>query len=551
MSASEIHRTGRPMQQNAIDAAKRHRANSMLRSGLAVVFLGLVFAGLFGRMMGYDLRRDELMFVPPAELLGEWRLYSDFFYNHVPNSAWFYRGFHLVFDEFGLLGSARLGVFSAWLLLVIGLAWVTFRISRSPALSLFSAVALLTCDTLLTQSGMTATNNLLPLPFAALGIGLFVSETIRRSPGRTGLVLAGLCLSIAAGMKVSAVMFIPPVAIGAFFLPRQMPMGHRLHSVVLPVLIGGLIGALPLFWYLLSDPELFLAHILKFHTGPHIAYWEANAASEPELALGLAGKLQLAYAVWLSGAALVMVLVLFYLVWLALRDASPAEPSQESYTGQILVVLGALGLTGVMGLMPTPGFPQYYVQPLICLPILSAIIFRRLTAARRQETEPVLGAAVVVLVILGLPRLAPGLMALTEPDAFVTAKMARGGAELSVAVADSAIPDGPIATFLPLYPLEAGLPVYAEFATGPFAYRVAEYTDPALSENYRMVGPQGLEELFTDNPPSAFLIGYNDALEAPLLRYARSNGYRQVDVLGLSNRYGKGVVYLKSAEASQ
>ena len=48
----------------------------------AVVFALLV--ALFGRIMGYDLRRDEFMFVPPAALLGEYALYQDLFYHHVP-----------------------------------------------------------------------------------------------------------------------------------------------------------------------------------------------------------------------------------------------------------------------------------------------------------------------------------------------------------------------------------------------------------------------------------------------------------------------------------
>ncbi|MEX0317262.1 MAG: hypothetical protein AB3N21_04905 [Ruegeria sp.] len=547
MSATDI----RDAVQEDEHGMKQHLTLRMIRVGAVALMLGLLAAAIYGRMMSFGLRRDEMMFVTPAELLGQWQLYRDFFYNHVPNSAWFFRGFHLLFEDQGLLGSARLGVFFAWLLLVSGLGWVTYRISHSVVLGLFFPVALMACEPLLTQAGMAATNNLLPLPFAVLGLGLFISETLGNRPRKIMLVIAGICLSIAAGMKVSAIMFIPPIAIGAFFLPREMSSEYRINKVVVPLVLGGLIGAVPLFWYLGADPQLFLAHVVKFHTGPHVEYWQANAAFEPGLAMGLAGKVQLAYGAWLSGVGLVMTMVLFFLIWVALRDTSSGDVLEESYRGQILVVLGVLALTAGMSLVPTPGFPQYYIQPLVCLPILCAIVYRRLLHVHRREVMPIFGAGLLVLVLLGLPRLAPGLLALTEPGKFTTAKVARGGEALRQVLAENGNSVGPVATLFPLYPLEAGLPVYGEFATGPFAYRIAPFTNPVLANEYQMVGEDGLTALFDTNPPSAFLLGYDLVLEAPLQRYAEANGYQPVEVAGLKNRYGQGIVYMKNPEVSQ
>ncbi|WP_299890172.1 hypothetical protein [uncultured Ruegeria sp.] len=509
--------------------------------------LVILFAALYGRIMGYGLRRDELMFVPPAELLGYSSLYGDFFYNHVPNSAWFYRGFYLIFGGEGLLASARFGQFCAWLLLASGVSWATWRISGSALLSVFFVVVLVVNETLQTQAGMAASNNLLPLPFAAWGLGLFIVETLRDRPRFAQLLISGLLLSIAAGLKVSAVIFIPPVAVAAFLLPWHLPFSDRLRSVVLPVLIGGLVGALPLFWYLAADPSGFLAHVLKFHTGPHIAYWQANAASEPGLAMGLGKKIQLAYATWFSGAALIGLMILFFLGVL-----SAAKSTQKrNGLGQILVVLAVLGMTALFSFVPTPGFPQYYIQPLIAVPLLAAFIYRLLPDEKRAQVVPLCLAGFALLFLLGAPRLAPGLLSLAKPDSFTSARIAKGGAALRDAVADSATPDGPVATFMPLYPLEAHLPVYAELATGPFAYRIAPYTDPELAQQYVMAGEKDLPALFDSNPPSAFLLGYDSDLEAPLLRYANENGYAAVQKDGLNNRYGEGVIYLRRADAAE
>ncbi len=518
-----------------------------------VTISGLVFllVSVFGRLMSYGLRRDELMFVPPSSLMQDQSLYSDFFYNHVPYSAWYFLGFNTLFEGFGLLGSARFGVFAAWLLLLIGTGWLTYRLTRSGFLATFSLVALLTSESFLTEAGMAATNNLLPLPFAVLGIGLFVCETLETELRPWRLVLAGVLLSIAAGMKVSAVMFIPPIAIAAFFLPAGFTFSERLKRVVLPLMVGGLLGAVPLFWYLLSDPQLFIAHVLKFHTGPHIAYWEANAASEPELALGLASKLQLAYSAWLSGSSLVLTMALLTLVLMVASLRVSSGALANSGIGQAIVVLAIMCLTAVFAFVPTPGFPQYYVQPIVCIPILLALIYRLLPAASRQQVVPMIGAGILVMLVLGLPRLGLGMLAATNPSKFTPQKFVEGGAALRQAIAQSGQPEGPVATLVPLYPLEADLPVYPEFATGPFAYRIAQFTPTELAQHYQIVGDDQIEDLFNETPPAAFVLGYDSTLEASLLQYALTNGYQKAEIAGLDNRYGQGVVYLKPKEAGQ
>ena len=530
---------------DASPQSSRWYASSIMSRVLVAGFILILFAALYGRIMGYGLRRDELMFVPPAELLGYWSLYSDFFYNHVPNSAWFYRGVYLIFGGEGLLASARFGQFCAWLLLASGIGWATWRISGSGLLAMFFVVALVVNETLQTQAGMAASNNLLPLPFVAWGLGLFIVETLRDRPRVLWLLVSGLCLSIAAGLKVSAAVFIPPIAIAAFLLPWHMPFSERQRSVVVPLLIGGLIGAIPLFWYLGADPSGFFAHVQKFHTGPHIAFWQANAASEPGLAMGLGGKIQLAYATWFGGAALIGLVVLFYLAVLG----GTRSRQDRSGLGHILLVLVALGATALFSFVPTPGFSQYYIQPLIAVPLLAALIYRLVPQEKRVQVAPLCIAGLALLFLLGAPRLAPGLLNLAKPDSFTSARLAKGGASLREVVAESERPDGPVATLMPLYPLEAHLPVYAELSTGPFAYRIAPYTDPDLAQHYVMANEDQLLALFDSNPPSAFLLGYDSALEAPLLRYAETNGYAAVQKEGLDNRYGQGVIYSKRAGA--
>lgn len=523
------------------------------RMGQVAIALGfaILLAAVYGRLMGYGLRRDEMMFVPPARLLSEMSLYSDVFYNHVPYSAGYFRGFDMIFGDAGLLFSARMGIFAAWLMLAGVTSWITLRLSGSTRLSLFSAVAILTCHPLMNEPGMAASNNLLQLPFALAGLGLFLIELKEQRLRPARLFTSGLCLSLAAGMKVSAVAFIPPVAIAAFLLPAALPFADRVRRVALPILVGGLVGALPLFVQLLSDPQLFLAHIVKFHTGPHVAYWEINRLSEPDLALGLGAKAQLAYGVWLAGVPLIITFVILCFGWMAFAEPTDQHGPTQHWFGPLLVVLGTLLTTALMSFLPTPGFSQYYIAPLVVLPVLAALMMDRVPLHQHGSTLPIIAAASLLCVLTALPWLAPELRTTLGAGTSTPQKMAAGGRALEAAMIEKGIVNGKVATFLPIYPLEAGLDVYPELATGQFAYRIAPMTEPELAKHYVMAGPDQIVSVFNHEPPAAFLLGYEPTLEEPLLNYALSHGYREVSVEGLNNRYGEGRVFLQPGEHSE
>jgi hypothetical protein len=121
---------------------------------------------------------------------------------------------------------------------------------------------------------------------------------------------------------------------------------------------------------------------------------------------------------------------------------------------------------------------------------------------------------------------------------------------LREALTKAGVTDGPVATFMPLYPLEGGLPVYPEFATGSFAFRIAEFTPPDLARVFVSVGPDGVDALFEKDPPAAFLLGYEPELEVAFERYARRMGYQEVPIEGLDNRYGEGKLLVRRMTVS-
>jgi hypothetical protein len=91
-----------------------------------------------------------------------------------------------------------------------------------------------------------------------------------------------------------------------------------------------------------------------------------------------------------------------------------------------------------------------------------------------------------------------------------------------------------VATLFPLYPLEAGLRIYPELATGGFAYRVAGLIENNQREKLVTVAPEDIPDLFQDQVPDAILVGFKSTkyfreLENPLEAFARARGYEKVD----------------------
>ncbi|WP_299281899.1 hypothetical protein [uncultured Tateyamaria sp.] len=337
-------------------------------------------------------------------------------------------------------------------------------------------------------------HNLLLPSFGVLALGLFLNEVLRGDVRAVPLFCAGLCLSVATGMTISAVVIIPPMMLAAILLPRTLGFAQRLRRVVLPALIGGLVGAAPLFVQLLSAPEVFMAHVTGFHTGPHIAYWEVFQHTEPQLAMSLRDKVVMAYAGWLSGGALLLSIG--------------------------VVASGWLVLTGALD--------QQTIQML----------------------EPALAAGMILMVFLALPRLSPGLLALRAPAQTEVAQFDDGGREIAAVLSEAGL-TGPIATLMPLYLLEEGLEVYPEIATGQFADRVAEFTTPDLAAHIVMSGPGGLVTRFDTVPPAAFLLGDEPDLEAPMRANAQAHGYQTVAAQSLSNRYDDGVLVVAQGEVAK
>jgi hypothetical protein len=98
----------------------------------------------------------------------------------------------------------------------------------------------------------------------------------------------------------------------------------------------------------------------------------------------------------------------------------------------------------------------------------------------------------------------------------------------------------------PIQVLDAGLPIYAQLASGPFFFRSANELSGDRTRSLNGLAPKLLDEFLDQNPPAAILVGYeyswNNALawgpDESLERYARSRELRNSTTgLGMGHLY--------------
>ncbi len=85
-------------------------------------------------------------------------------------------------------------------------------------------------------------------------------------------------------------------------------------------------------------------------------------------------------------------------------------------------------------------------------------------------------------------------------------------------------------TLSPIYVLEGGLPIYEQFASGPFAWRVSSLVSPSEREALHIVSPENLEVVLTARPPAGILVGMEQELEGAFVAYAEAHGYDPSEV---------------------
>jgi 4-amino-4-deoxy-L-arabinose transferase-like glycosyltransferase len=517
-----------------------------MATSAAVAIGGLALLALFARIMMEDLRHDEHMFVAAGAILGQFDLYSDFSYSHLPNLALFFNGlFELIGSDHYLL-IARLSLFATWIVLLLGMYLTAARLSGSRLIGGLAMLLLVSDGLYISHVGMVVSNNIYAAALTVYGLFFFLVGLERADRRPLWIALAGVLLSLGAGVKANFIAFVLPIALAAFILPAALTFRQRFVSVVLPLAIGGIIGALPTFAYLIAHGEVMVFNVFDYHTGPHREYWREPARAAEVTGMSLPSRALYAYQIWTAGTTFLIFLGALGLAAVAAWRRGLVDGLAALASGPVFLVT-ILVLAGIAICFPVlPSFPQYYMPPIPFAVLLIAALYGRLAPEEIRTAAPLLSTIALAAFVVGAPRLFADLPSIASPERWTAFEVHAVAEDIGAAVTSSG-QNGPVATLVPIYALEAGLEIYPEFATGPFYYRVGDYLTAEERETFRIASPTTLDALFERTPPAAILTGYEGGLDLPFDRYGEANGYEALPTVFGKDRYGEGMLWLPEA----
>ena len=501
------------------------RSGTLDRSWRIAVMAGcaLCLLAVFARVMMYPMQHDEQFYIAAGVLFDRYPLYSGIGFSHLPNIALLFAGAFALLGDGHYLLIGRLLAAVAWAGTFAALLLIARDYARSVPVGGLMIALLALNPMLLNATGMTATNNFLPVPFMLFGLYLFLRAADRDMPSPALALASGLVLAVGAGFKANYLLFLIPFAVAALLAPRTVPFRGRLLRIALPLLIGGIIGGLPSILYALGDMEGFVAHVVNAHRGPQLAYWAAHADPNDPKVIGIADKLLMAHRLWLSGVTMLILVLLLTLAGIAVvrrRTFVLRWP---------LLLTGSLAAIGMaISFVPSPAFPQYFTPPLPFAVVLVGLLFGSLDTPGRDIARPVLAAVLALTLVTGAPLLLPSLAGLARPGGWTGVQVARDGRAIAALVGKES-PDAPVATLSPIHALEGHLPIYPQFALGPFIVRAAPWVPAEDRGHYAyFITPGAVPALLGSEPPSAILTGMEGANDAPLDSFAKARGYREI-----------------------
>jgi len=494
---------------------------------LIVIFFSTVFLLLLSANMQRGLDHDEHQFIASGALLARKLLipHRDYPYFHVPNLAFVY-AILFKYTDYILLAARVFSTACAWLSLGLIFYTAFHLFHRHPYPTRFliaagGAIFLLTNPLFLYTSGR-AWNHDLPILLILLAF-IFHCRGIRQEKAKTWIFLSGILLGFAMGARLLLAPAVIPFLAVLFLYPLypSVILSRRRPYLLLLFGLGIFLTMLPTLLVLKWAPEQFIFGM----TG----YAQLSQAYHQEMgrdrAMNLSGKLLYLKEVLSSPGNLLLVLGFTFFVF-SKRIVTVRAKATGSL--EIIFILILIPFLLIGSLAPTPSWPQYFYAPVpfLILGILYGIAALYDQNEKMRWSLKLFALMVIVSGFYGFSYYR-SVYNLLSPHEWVPTKVHKIGQEI-----ETALVEGKVLTFAPIFPLEGGLEIYEEFATGPFAWRTAPLLPKHKRKALGVISEEELRDFLKTKPPRGILVGFEAELEKPLVNYARERGYT---ALNLSN----------------
>jgi hypothetical protein len=498
------------MERNRRKWAHARRKPFFIFACLAALCVVMVFHSLTQFMY-----QDEELYVTAAYLTQYIRLYVDFLYVHPPI-------YPLVLSKAFMLFSSMSPFLVARLLsaaLAIGSIVVFFglavRLSESERLATLLASLFASAPLMLLAYGWTR-NDIMPIFFGLCGVWFMLrgldpkSEQFR---GYSALFLAGFCMALAVGAKVNAA-FIPLTAMLFIFL--------RAKRKLLSLVLGGAVGSLPVVYYATTAFDKVFYCIVTFNLTAAKEFYtdigEAEIVTWPY-------RMRAMMLIWVGEPALVVatlfITVVAVTVW---RGGLQLQIMRQYLLADRIFIIFLMVAAVPFVFLPYPA-SKPYLLPAVPYVLLSCAALYPLAQRILDRRQALLFIAIAVVLLVGQAgRFAVEAVHHLNRSLWTAAEVH----DLSVLIARH-VKEGAVATLYPMLVLDAGTPIYPQFATGIFFFRSGDHLAPQRVLELNGISPRTLPLVLGVKPPAAVFIG-NTPLDRPLLNWARQNCYIEVDL---------------------
>ena len=482
-----------------------------------LVFVGittLVFVLSFSRAMTRSFNHDEHQFVTPAVLLTQGGLlpYRDYPYFHMPNQVYLYAALTW-WTPYKLLVARIIQALCGTAIAVLLCATGWRLLGRMDPLGRWliagGLLAVLVSGRVFRYTDGLAWNHETSTLCALAALLLHLRGL--SGPRPTSLALSGLLLGCAIGIRLS----FAPVAVPfllSFWLSRSpVRRGQRLGGLLLCSL-GMTVGVLPAIVPLVTVPSQFIFGNLGF---PRLSALVVQVTL-PDKTVYFLRKL-----VDQPADAALLILFLYCATFAPWRARAWSGPHRDA----VLLTLGVLIALVPGVLAPTPSQLQhaYPLLPFMVLVVVYVFASAPLQPAARWTRRT--GAALILVAATDLPFSYQNLISLSTPSRWTPMREHEVGERIRSATTPGAL----VLTTTPIDPIEGGLRVYPEFATGVFAWRNAAFLPAKDRQRYRMISAAELGELLARRPPDAVFFNRRKEFVQPFIDYAETRGYRRVD----------------------
>ncbi len=469
-----------------------------------------------------ELIRDEHQFLAGAYLIAERGLqpYRDFASFHMPNLLYLQGGLFALTDYPFLAARTFSALCSIGIVVLLFVAANSLapegRSERWVVVSLGCAVLFANSELFMAAAGYVW--NHAPSALASLLAFMLHRRAIRRGLSWRLAGLSGLALGVAIGVRLSASPLILPFLAALLLQPSQTARAKRLAVVAFG--LGGLLGNLPALLALGTSPHAFIFG--------NLGYPRLNTLYRSELGfdvgMSVPGKLELAIKEVHAKPAELLLLVAAAYSLLGLGRSG----WRQIWRTEFALLLALVPFAYLGALAPTPAFQQYFIAPFVFLTLIAPYGLARLESPelRRAGAWLLSICALVSCLYGGFPKSVSALRTLLQPETWAPLRLHAHSEALAAAIGEVGSA-GQVLTLAPIYAVEGGVPIFPEFATGAFGWRVSHLMSPADRARFRLASPADLGELLRRSPPAALLTGSPDDrhLEGPLTQAARRIGF--------------------------